>query len=854
MYSVSRLTLYALLSAVEEDLRRIITQNLGHLHPDVFLIGDLRTKLAERVVKELGAPYSDLSIKEICFYLDFGDLYQALNTHRKELPQSISRLIKENTSDFENLVPIRNRVAHSRPLSIEDWPTVFDTTELLLSRDKELWASLSDIFSKIKRDPSFVLDITIPPAKTGEIIQHNLPIPDFDETGYFGRKDQIDRLIKLCSGPYPVITIVGEGGIGKTALALKVAYELMDLENRPFDAIVWASSKTTQLTPQEIIHIEGAIRDSLGMFQYVAQELSGRAKDNPLEEVLDYLREFRILLIIDNLETIIDERIKSFLEQLPQGSKVLITSRIGLGAFEFPLKLEKMDGDDAARLLRALARVRGIESLYKLEAKILRNYCDKMNNSPGYIKWFVSTIQTGKRAEEVFEHSDLFLDFCMSNVYRYLSDTAKSLLRTMFVIYGKHTQAELVYITGQEISELQRAVHETLRTNMIIISSESFGTSLETSYELSDLARQYIAKHHPVAPTEQEIIIKKNRQLIATQESISQERNIDPFSFYNIHIRTKSDLVVAKYLFDALISAKQDNFERAKSLVDAARALSPEYYEVHRIDAIIKTQEGNLSAAQLAYDTVMDLEPSSVPVRKWYGDFKMKYLGDTEAALGEYEVAEKIDPKSGEIKFALARANIYLGRYEISQKILSELIETKAGSNRFLRRVFDLSIQCYCRWAEKISESDADGAFEKLEMVCKIYESCPRDLIDFTIIERLKKARGIAQVLMSSKYAKNIREKLVTLSSWLGHECNTYMDFQAARSQGTIHSLFLVHGFIKIKNGDTIFFHKSDLEIDDWKSLWAGDDVTFIIGPNPRDEHNRLRAFNVRLKTPKAID
>ena len=102
-----------------------------------------------------------------------------------------------------------------------------------------------------------MLNLSIPDYRDSS--KNNLPIPDFDETGFIGRRDEVEEVKKLCLGPYPVVTVVGEGGLGKTALALKVAYDILDLHDCPFESVVWSSSKTNQLTGYEITKIQNAI-------------------------------------------------------------------------------------------------------------------------------------------------------------------------------------------------------------------------------------------------------------------------------------------------------------------------------------------------------------------------------------------------------------------------------------------------------------------------------------------------------------------------------------------------------------------------------------------------------------------
>ena len=363
---------------------------------------------------------------------------------------------------------MRNRVMHTRPLHFDDLACTLDRANELIRRNKALWPELDKTLRLLQEEPSFVLSLDLPAPSEVEPISHNLPIPDFDETGFIGRDDQVSRLRTLCQGPYPVITIVGEGGLGKTALALRIAYEMLDVSPAPYDAVVWTTAKTTMLTTKQIVEIEGAISDSLGLLRVASSALAGTTtSDDPVEELLQYLATFRILLVLDNLETVLDERLRSFLARLPQGSKVLITSRVGVGAYEHPLKLDSLSNSEAVQLLRALTKARGLTRLVNVNNRIVAGYCEQMKNNPRFIKWFVSAVQSGARPEEVLSNPTPFLDFCMSNIYKFLSDDSRQILQTLQYVSGSKSQAELAFLSGLDSARLQRSLQQVLTTNMV---------------------------------------------------------------------------------------------------------------------------------------------------------------------------------------------------------------------------------------------------------------------------------------------------------------------------------------------------------------------------------------------------
>ena len=665
-------------------------------------MGDvLFEKLADRVGEDISEVEDSLSLEDLMSLSDLGDAIQLVDRYAADLPDELQHQLSEHHADFENLIQIRNRVMHARPLEFDDLARTTDLTERLV-KSPSFWGHLAEMVANLKAAPETVLTLTIPYESDPGAPYNNLPLPDFDETGFIGRHETVENAKRAVLGVYPVVTIVGEGGLGKTSLALKVAYDLLESNLGTFDAIIFVSAKTAQLTGPEITRIRGAINTSIGLFEAAVRIVdSSDEVSDPLNDLIELLKEFKTLLIIDNLETVIDENMRVLLSSLPAGSKILITTRIRFGAFEFPVQLESMSEREAVKLLRTTAKVRGCEKLVQASDKVISKFCSRMRNNPLHIKWFVSAVQAGQRPEQVLADEKVFLQFCLANVFSQVSENAKTLVRTLLALGGRYTVAELSYLTDLNHATLLNAIQELMRTNMFFSTSMPTAVSFETKYELSQLARAYLTRFYPVSKDTQKMMLKAKQRLVSAGEQIASEALSNPLSAGSIHCRSRSDWVIARYLRDALSKIRVGDFEAALELVGKAQGLAPDFSEVYRVEAWAYAKSGNLSQAYDSYSKSVELASDSAIAYFLFGGFLLRDMHDSERASEMFKKAHELCPDRPEPKIELARCYLYVRDFDRAEKIIGELELSNLIDEYVKLKICDLHLQLYTRRADR---------------------------------------------------------------------------------------------------------------------------------------------------------
>jgi LuxR family glucitol operon transcriptional activator len=274
--SAVRNTCFAILSAIELDVRELIARELAPTGKEEFLPADVRSNASARFAfdhKE--SPYSGQpSEVDLLSYMDFGDLAKVLRIAQSAKGSDPGSNLGDVATKLEHFVPTRNRVCHSRPLEEEDLPSCLDLGKALIGEYSSLpWGTLRISQSLLSDEPGFVLTLQIPEfwKLDSTPIRHNLPLPDYDETGFLGRNQDRTAVRKHLLAAHPIVTIVGEGGVGKSALAIQCLYDLLSLhENPPYEAIIWTSLKTKTLTASGVNEIIGSISSTLGVLEHVS--------------------------------------------------------------------------------------------------------------------------------------------------------------------------------------------------------------------------------------------------------------------------------------------------------------------------------------------------------------------------------------------------------------------------------------------------------------------------------------------------------------------------------------------------------------------------------------------------------
>ena len=350
----------------------------------------------------------------------------------------------------------------------------------------------------------------LPPATPLLSTQRPLPwhnLPQRSYTRFVGRQVELEKLTQLLL-PHPrsrhfVVTLDGIGGVGKSALALELAYRYRDgyaalPEEERFDAIIWISAKRTLLTASGIQQRQQTFNTLNDLYREIATVLEQQgilqADAGHRRTLVEHaLTAQRTLLIVDNLETVDDEQLLSFLRELPDPTKAIVTTRHRID-IAYSIRLTGMPEADANALMVVEAARKNVELVPAAIGDLYR----RTGGIPLAIVWSIGLMSLGHSVESVLRwlgsgQSDI-ARFCFAESMARIRGRDPERLLFALALFERSVNREMlgeVAGLGADVIGRDDGLAELLQLSLIDQKGDRFKLlPLTQSFVLDELAGQ----------------------------------------------------------------------------------------------------------------------------------------------------------------------------------------------------------------------------------------------------------------------------------------------------------------------------------------------------------------------------
>lgn len=831
MSTYPRVALFIFFDSVERDL----TDKIRSLpiEDDVELLtSDEAEKAAVRLERREGVSVDLADKLSLLPGLDLGEKYAILMRHKQLMDQASRDYYLEYRSLFDRAIPVRNAVMHGRPLTTTEFTTGISIANDFVKTPRR-WPNLSAAFKRYNENPTEFYNTsvaTIDDDSSGETL-HNLPVPDYEDTGFFPRPELERDLRKKILGRYPVITVLGDGGNGKTALTLQTLYGLLDSNDHPFEVFVWVSAKANRLSDREVERIEGAITTSLGLITEVADQFEP-GNESPVVRVKRLMEDNRVLLVIDNLETVLDQTLRDIAADIPGDSKLVFTSRVPLGS-DLSVQVGDFSENEARGYLRRIIDAYGISSLKSKSNQQINRFANRLSRKPLLLKWFALGVAKGLDPDSIVQNPEIAFKFCMENVIERLSEEAKTVASALAVVSTSLSALLIEELTDLPPRVVERSLAELLHFGL---AQRAEKEKTERSYSLRGFAKTYITKILKINPQFSNSVSTKLREI----ESVFQaQRGGHAFNRYDSRtftVRNRSEALTARKLKEAFSAANRGDVMYAEEILNELRVNSSDYFEFHRIDALVARKAGDITRAKDAYEAALEIAENQPQLHVFYAGLLSRDMVDYPGAMQHLESALEIDPDVPYVLQEAARNAFFSYDFKKAKDFLQRAGRRQMKTRRDAIIFADLTSQLHYREADYLARSgDSSGALQALIEFREHLEELPFELVDEKHLEHLKKVYRLISELKRSgeneileivddiyNLIRNIEKESAPGHSESEQQVasleNVGLHVGRLREAGRTTNF----GFLRDQNGDDCYVSRSSVDEQIWEELCNG--------------------------------
>lgn len=466
-------------------------------------------------------------------------------------------------------------------------------------------------------------------------------VPVRQTSTFEGRSKELGALVEWMNEPEEskFCLIFGDGGIGKTTLALEFLNRILDgdevLTARPPSIISYYSAKMTRWSDEGVIHLHGisdamedCVRELLFCLYPVLgkdyYKLTGAALvDRVASEFTQQgFQRNDILLVLDNTETLATspadvESFSTFLKQIGKRlGRVLITSRRReFVAFE-PLQISALSDEECTSLMRRLANEYNASVIKQAGDAKLRRAAKQLANKPLLVDTLVkylarSPVGIDQAIEQVFRKTnDQLLEFLYDDAWLRINELQQDVFLVLIstsVPLDSSCVADACALVGIQHVEFQKALDETYFATV---------TDYGDRYDLQivELAGRFF----------QQALQKRGE---------GDRRRITDFALKVDAQATRRHRVEKNYQQDRVAEAFRSQFAKA---------------------AKIATAQGDLRAAEENFKLALEEEPMNAALHDRFAWFLLNRCQRPESARHFAEKATKLDPHNADASLTLA--------------------------------------------------------------------------------------------------------------------------------------------------------------------------------------------------------
>ena len=447
---------------------------------------------------------------------------------------------------------------------------------------------------------------TNPFDEVGEFVYLKPRVFKGERTIFVGRERQIQELRRIIGKTNDPISLVGEGGIGKSALAFKLlnyCQDVFDYESIP----IYIESGIT---------FESFISEIAKKIRIFSDEFYKEDVERRGEIVLNALARVKHPLIFaDNYETISEgsdkdvsaddrRKINSFLESVPSNTSIILTSRYKKNLIgEYIYYVHGLTEEESVRLFVQISKRHFMKRPPEIIINEIKKISDEIGGHPLSIKLLAGSYQGGgiselesmvkhvlmDTANEMEEQKRLrSIRNCFDYSFDKLSDKNKKLLLELCLFKSPFLNSAVRQIFSLDEERLFDLFNRSFILNRELEEDPYF----ETPHRLYDF-HPVIKKYLEQKPYDKRLFLQS--ELLEGYTRYYYRLSDYIYHLLDSHVHSPTDFSLLK-AFNLIIKRRENDFEQAIELTTDPKAKS---FIANRLSMIMRSE--GLPMASLYY-------------------------------------------------------------------------------------------------------------------------------------------------------------------------------------------------------------------------------------------------------------